>query len=86
MPALGEILSVSIVATDCALADAWATGVMASGTEQNARRLLAAAPAGMEYYIIVSGGENNGNKGSVSGNDGSVSMRSFHSPGFPLVK
>jgi thiamine biosynthesis lipoprotein len=70
VPALGEILSVSIVAGECAVADAWATGIMASGTVENARRLLGAAPVGVEYYVV----------------HGEASATSeFHSPGFPLV-
>jgi thiamine biosynthesis lipoprotein len=69
-PALGEILSVSIVAAECAPADAWATGVMASGTVENARRLLDGAPAGLEYYIIYGTAD---------------SPAAFHSTGFPLA-
>jgi thiamine biosynthesis lipoprotein len=64
-PALGEILSVSIVAAECAVADAWATGIMASSTVERARRLLGGAAgvtaaagtsptAELEYYIIYS--------------------------------
>ncbi len=71
MPVLGEILSVSIVAAECAVADAWATGLMASGTLDNARRLAESAPAGIEYYIIY---------------DTEDSTASIHSPGFPLIK
>lgn len=71
VPALGEILSVSIVAPECALADAWATGVMASGTLENARRLLDGLPRGVEYYVI---------HGTAD------SMAMFHSPGFPLAE
>lgn len=71
MPVLGEILSVSIVAAECAVADAWATGIMASGTLDNARRLRESAPPGIEYYIIYGTAD---------------SMASIHSRGFPLVK
>jgi thiamine biosynthesis lipoprotein len=75
----GEILSASIVAESCALADGWATGVVASGTVERARRLLeraaAEAAAGrgpaIEYYVIYSEGN---------------STASFHSPGFPTVE
>jgi thiamine biosynthesis lipoprotein len=70
VPALGEILSVSIVAAECAVADAWATGIMASGTVENARRLLDAAPEGIEYYVIY---------GEADSTD------EFHSSGFPLI-
>ncbi len=71
VPALGEILSVSIVAAECAVADAWATGIMASGTLENARRLAGSAPDGIEYYIIYGTAD---------------SMAVLHSPGFPLVE
>jgi thiamine biosynthesis lipoprotein len=70
-PALGEILSVSIVAAECAVADAWATAVVACGTVENARRLLAGAPDGVEHYIIY---------GTTD------SLATFHSPEFPLAK
>ncbi|MDR2883214.1 MAG: FAD:protein FMN transferase [Alistipes sp.] len=70
-PSIGEILSVSIVAAECALADAWATGIMASGTVERAQRMLERAPAGIEYYV-------------VSGDEGN-STSAFHSPGFPLM-
>jgi thiamine biosynthesis lipoprotein len=70
-PALGEVLSVSIVAAECAVADAWATGLMASGTVERARRLVESAPRGIEYYIIYSVAD---------------SMASFHSPNFPLAE
>lgn len=70
-PALGEILSVSMVAGECALADAWATGIMASGTVERARRLLAGVPRGVEYFIL------HGNADFPE---------TLHSPGFPLVK
>jgi thiamine biosynthesis lipoprotein len=42
----GELLSVSIAAAECALADAFATGLMASHTIENARRILAAIATG----------------------------------------
>ncbi len=51
-PAAGEILSVSINATSCAVADAWATGVMASQTLENTRRLLTDRGTEIDYYII----------------------------------
>lgn len=52
--ASGELLSVSIAAADCALADAWATGITASQTVDNARKFLSAAK--IEYYIITDSG------------------------------
>jgi thiamine biosynthesis lipoprotein len=70
VPALGEILSVSIVAGECAMADAWATGIVAAGTVEQARRLLESAPEGIEYYVVY--GETD-------------STSAFHSPEFPLV-
>ncbi len=70
MPVMGEILSVSIVAAECALADAWATGIMASGTLQNARRLLAGNDKEIEYYVVHSTPEGG--------------MVAFHSEGFPV--
>jgi thiamine biosynthesis lipoprotein len=72
IPALGEILSVSIVAAECAVADAWATGIMASGMIERARRLIGGAPRGVEHYIIYS-----------SPTD---SMAVLSSPGFPIAK
>jgi thiamine biosynthesis lipoprotein len=69
-PALNEILSVSIVAAECAVADAWATGIMASGTLDNARRLVEKAPDRIEYYIIYSSAD---------------SIASIHSPEFPIA-
>ncbi len=48
----GEILSASVVASTCALADGWATALVVSGGIETARRLLADAPTGLEYYII----------------------------------
>ncbi len=67
-----EILSVSIAAAECAVADAWATGIMASGTLENARRLAESAPDGIEYYVIYS--------------DAAGSAAVFHSERFPLAK
>jgi thiamine biosynthesis lipoprotein len=75
-PALGEILSVSMVADECAVADAWATGVMACGTVENAQRLLRAAPAGIESYIIYS---------TAAEAESAAAMAAFHSPGFPIA-
>jgi thiamine biosynthesis lipoprotein len=72
-PALGEILSVSIVAPLCGVADAWATGLMACGTIANVERLLANIPSGTEYYIIH------------STPDDSRGMAAFHSGGFPIA-
>ncbi len=73
LPSFGEILSVSIVAAECALADAWATGIMASGTVELAQGLLSGAPAGIEFYVVYGSG------------DGAATS-AFHSPGFPLKK
>lgn len=70
MPAIGEILSVSIVAARCAVADGWATGILASRTLDNARRLLEGASDAIEYYIIY------------STPDGGTTE--FHSEGFPV--
>jgi thiamine biosynthesis lipoprotein len=72
-PALGEILSVSIVAPLCAVADAWATGLVACGTMENAHRLLANLPRDMEFYIIHSSPDN------------AQGMAAFHSSGFPIA-
>ncbi len=69
-PALGEVLSVSVVAARCAEADAWATGLMASGSLDNVRRLLASAPHGIEYYIIYGDGD---------------TTAPLYSTGFPLI-
>lgn len=74
-PRIGEILSASIVAPTCALADAWATAVMACGDIAAAQRLLAGVPE-LEYYIIVgSTGE------SLEGKIESV----VSSPKFPIA-
>ncbi len=70
-PSMGEILSVSIVSGSCAIADAWATGIMASGTVERAQRLLADAPEGIEFYVVYGSGDASG-------------TAAFHSPGFPL--
>jgi thiamine biosynthesis lipoprotein len=70
IPALGEILSVSVVAAECAVADAWATGLVACGSVANANHLMANAPDGIEFYIIH------------STQDGA--MTAFHSTGFPI--
>ena len=77
-PALGEILSVSIVATGCALADAWATGIMASGTVERAQRLLVRAPRGIEFYVIYGTGD------ATDPGSAEPATAVFHSPGFPL--
>ncbi len=69
--AQGEILSASVVGAKCAVADGWATGLMACGKLETARRLLSNAPSGIEYYIIYS--------------DADGSTASFHSPGFPFA-
>lgn len=74
LPAQSEILSVSIVAPTCAMADGWATGIMASGSLDTARRLLSGAPADLEYYIIYASDETTDEV-----------TASFHSPGFPLI-
>jgi thiamine biosynthesis lipoprotein len=71
IPALGEILSVSIVAGECAVADAWATGIMAAGTVVEARRLLNGVPSGVEFYVIHSAADGG--------------QAEFHSAGFPIV-
>ncbi len=68
----GEILSASIVGAKCAVADGWATGLVASGSIENARRLLSGAPSGIEYYIIYS--------------DAAGSTASFHSHDFPIAE
>jgi thiamine biosynthesis lipoprotein len=87
LPAEGDILSVSIAAPECALADAWATGLMAARSVENARRILAAAgtaanagnalagnAAAIEYFIIY----------SIPGDGNSTAV--LHSPNFPLEK
>jgi thiamine biosynthesis lipoprotein len=72
-PALGEILSASIVAPLCAVADAWATGLVACGPMENVHRLLANLPRDMEFYIIH------------STPDDAKGMAAFHSRGFPIA-
>ncbi len=49
-PALGSILSATVVAADCMTADAYATAFMAMGPEQ-ARRVAEATP-GLEFFFI----------------------------------
>ncbi len=85
VPSMGEILSVSIVAAECAPADAWATGIMASGTVERAQRLLAGAPAGIEYYVVYGSGGGSGGGSDDGSGDGSDTA-AFHSPGFPLLE
>ncbi len=56
-PAAGEILSVSVAAASCGLADAWATALVASRSLETARRLLdSPAASAIEYYIITESG------------------------------
>jgi thiamine biosynthesis lipoprotein len=49
-PAIGSLLSVSIAAAECGVADAFATALMASGSIAKATPIL--PPAGIEYFII----------------------------------
>ena len=73
VPSLGEILSVSIVAAECAVADGWATGIMASGTVERVQRLLPRAPEGIEFYVVYGSGD-------------ASETAAFHSAGFPLIE
>ena len=52
LPAMGNILSVSIVGAECAVADAWATGLMAAHDIETAKSML--PPEGIEFFIIYS--------------------------------
>lgn len=70
-PAAGEILSASVIAPSCALADGWATALVAIQTLEGAKRLIDNAPVGVEYYIIYSRGE---------------ATETIHSENFPLSK
>ncbi len=70
MPAIGNILSVSIVANECGIADAWATGLMAAHDIEAAKRIL--PPAGLEFFIIFS--------------DETGGFEVLRSNGFPIVK
>ncbi|MDR2912785.1 MAG: FAD:protein FMN transferase [Alistipes sp.] len=89
-PVQGQILSVSIVSAECALADAWATGVMASGSLEKAvamlERAASAAAANdtppIEYYIIYGAPENS----TSPENPESTATKTIHSPGFPLIE
>lgn len=90
----GELLSVSIAAPECALADAWATGIMACGEIETARRLLSKA-TGIEYYIIYGldaasreiGATRAAGETGEPGTAGETgATASFHSPGFPSKK
>jgi thiamine biosynthesis lipoprotein len=49
-PAIGSLLSVSIAAPTCGIADAFATALMASGSVEKATPIL--PPSGIEYFII----------------------------------
>lgn len=49
----GNIVSVSIAARECAVADAYATGLLAAAWIEEAARIL--PPQGIEYYIIYYG-------------------------------
>lgn len=53
-PRIGQILSASIVAPTCALADGWATAAMACGDTARAVQMLEAVPE-LQYYIISEG-------------------------------
>lgn len=67
-PAIGNILSVSIAAPECAAADAYATGLMAAGDIDRARVIL--PPDGIEYFVIYT--------------DDRGETAVLRSPGFPL--
>ncbi|MDR2891205.1 MAG: FAD:protein FMN transferase [Alistipes sp.] len=91
MSAAGEILSVTVAALDCAVADAWATGIMASRTLDNATRLLEnAAENGAAHGNAAAGNASSKNAAPIeyyiiySADDGAV--QTVHSPGFPLAE
>jgi thiamine biosynthesis lipoprotein len=69
-PAIGSLLSVSIAASTCGEADAFATALMASGSIARATPIL--PPAGVEYFIIYTTEEG--------------STATLHSSAFPLAK
>ncbi len=52
MPAMGNVLSVSVVGSECAVADAWATGLMA--THDIAIASSISTPGDLEFFIIFS--------------------------------
>lgn len=55
LPAIGSLLSVSIVGPSCGVADAFATGLMASGSIDRAASVP--LPEGLEYFIIYTGAD-----------------------------
>lgn len=56
--AAGDVLSASVVASSCALADGWATALVAARERGTAERLLARAPQ-LEWYLIYGDGVRN---------------------------
>jgi thiamine biosynthesis lipoprotein len=66
-PAQGNVISVSIAAAECGIADAWATALMAAHDISKVREIL--PPTGIEYYITYS--------------DTDGAMTSLQSSGFP---
>ncbi len=70
MPAIGNILSVSIIGHNCGVSDAWATALMAAHDIEIAKQML--PPDGLEYFIIFS--------------DEAGALDVVRSDGFPIVK
>lgn len=85
-PAVGSILSVSIMAAECGVADAWATALMAARELPAVREIL--PPTGIEYYIIYSADRHSGGDDINRESPGRANDAEFEvlcSPGVPVA-